>query len=121
MMTPPRNERFVAVHVEHVAKSHTHHENRIHDRFRVVRTDEWHAESQNVSLAFNLDDVLAVHIFKSPFMNAFGETGVDAGHRIRRLNSVKDFPRRRAEAYGLTFWQLRDRSFGRERPSPFAF
>ena len=22
----------------------------------------------------------------------FGETGVDAGHRIRRLNSVKDFP-----------------------------
>ena len=86
------NERFVAVHVEHVAQSHTHHENRIHDRFRVVRTDEWHAESQNVSLAFNLDDVLAVHIFKSPFVDAFSEACVDAGHRIRRLNSVKDFP-----------------------------
>ncbi len=52
------HERLSPVHVEEVAEAHAHHEDRVHDRLGVVRTDERNAHREDVGLALHLDEML---------------------------------------------------------------
>ena len=76
------DEGLSSVHVEQVPEAHAHHEDRVHDRLGVVRADERDAHREDVGLAFDLDDVLVVHVLEGALVDGLGEPGLHAGGAV---------------------------------------
>ncbi len=81
------HQRLSAVHVEQVADPGALHEDRIHDRVDVVRTDVRDADDQDVGLSLDRDCVLLEDLGQRLFVHRVGLAGPYAGHAVGRGDS----------------------------------
>ena len=83
------DERLAAVEVEVVPEPGAHHEDRVHDRVHVVRADVRDAHGQDVGLALDLDELLAVDVLRRHPVHGLDLAGLHAGHLMGGLDAVQ--------------------------------
>ena len=84
------NERFATIHVEEVPKAGAHHQDRVHDRVHVVRTDIWNTHREDVGLALDFNELLVVDVLRRDLVDRLDLAGLDARHLVGGFDALED-------------------------------
>ena len=98
------HQRLPPVQVEQVAQAHAHDQDRVHDGVDVVGTQVGESEDDDIGLAFDVDQLLAVDHGRGGGVHGLDLAGVHARHGVRSLDGLEDRPAQPGRAPATDSW-----------------